>query len=255
MTKAREAAEELMAVGRRLNDPRSTGFGMMLQSWIAQLSGDYPSALEFADKAMEAAQTPLDRANATNSRIAALILLRRPEGLPALIDWLKQCEANEWRYIMTGGEAFYGVALALNGAIGEGVRWLRQAAARRDREGYRGGGDQDRGFLMEIYLEILSGGESLPTRVLLRNVFTLAAVRLTARKRIRTLLEQVRSNPRFDPGGHHIGRCEMILGLLHKARREREPAIQRLTEARRIIRQFGPSPILAKIESALAELS
>ena len=28
ITKAREAAEELIAVGRRMNDPRSIGFGM-----------------------------------------------------------------------------------------------------------------------------------------------------------------------------------------------------------------------------------
>jgi class 3 adenylate cyclase/tetratricopeptide (TPR) repeat protein len=255
INKAREAAEELMAVGSRMNDPRSIGLGMMLQSWIAQLSGDYPAALDFAEKAISAARTPLDRVNATNSRIAALVLLRRPEALPTLRDWLQKCEANDWRYLMTAGEAFYGVALVMKGEIFRGVRWLQQAALRRDEEGYRGGGDQDRGFLMEVYLETISSKEKLPIKVLLRNILTLVAINITAQKRIYTLLEQVRQNPRFDPNGHHIGRCEMILGLLHKAKRKREPAIRHLNEARRIISQFGPSPMLSRIEAALGELS
>jgi class 3 adenylate cyclase len=255
MNKAREAAEELMAVGRRMNDPGSIGLGMMLQSWIAQLGGDYPAALDFAEKAISAARAPIDRVNAANSRIAALVLLKRPEGLPTLQDWLQKCEANDWRYLMTGGEAFYGVALVMKGEIGRGVRWLRQAALRRDEEGYRGGGDQDRGFLMEVYLEIISSKEKLPIKVVLRNIFALAAINITARQRICTLLEQVRQNPRFDPNGHHIGRCEMILGLLHKAKKKREPAIRHLSEARRIVSQFGPSPMLSRIEAALGELS
>jgi hypothetical protein len=126
---------------------------------------------------------------------------------------------------------------------------------RRDEEGYRGGGDQDRGFLMEVYPEINSSKEKLPIKVLLRNIFILAAIKITAQKRIYALLEQVRQNPRFDPNGHHIGRCEMILGLLHKAKKKREPAIRHLSEARRIVSQFGPSPMLSRIEAALGELS
>ena len=254
MNKARETAEELMAVGWRMNDPRSMGLGMMLQSWIAQLSGDYPAALDFAESAISAACTPLDRVNAMNSKIAALVLLRRPEGPPTLLDWLQKCEANDWRYLMTAGEAFYGVALVMKGEIGRGIRWLEQAALRRDDEGYRGGGDQDRGFLMEIYLETISSKEKPPMKVLLRNSFTLAAIKLTAQKRIYAQLEQVRQNPRFDPNGHHIARCEMILGLLHKAKRKREPAIRHLNEAKRIVSQFGPSPMLTKIEAALGQL-
>ena len=35
MNEARDAARELMQVGRLLDDPRSTGFGLDLLSWIA----------------------------------------------------------------------------------------------------------------------------------------------------------------------------------------------------------------------------
>ena len=43
---------------------------------------------------------------------------------------------------------------------------------------------------------------------------------LTAQKRISSLVDRVRQNPRFDPNGHFIGRCEMIMGLLYKAKKK-----------------------------------
>ena len=46
----------------------------------------------------------------------------------------------------------------------------------------------------------------------------------------------------------------MILGLLYKAKRKRALAVQHLTEAKLIFSQFGQTPILARVETALAEL-
>ena len=61
-------------------------------------------------------------------------------------------------------------------------------------------------------------------------------------------------NPLFDRAGQHIGRAQMILGLLYKIKKKRAPALQHLTEAKRIFSQFGQSPTLARVETALAEL-
>ena len=46
----------------------------------------------------------------------------------------------------------------------------------------------------------------------------------------------------------------MILGLLYKAKKKRALAVQHLTEAKRILLQFGQTPILARVEGALVEL-
>lgn len=47
----------------------------------------------------------------------------------------------------------------------------------------------------------------------------------------------------------------MILGLLYKAKKKKALALQHLTEAQRIVRAFGPSPMLARIDTALGELN
>ena len=46
----------------------------------------------------------------------------------------------------------------------------------------------------------------------------------------------------------------MILGLLCKVKKKRALALQHLTKARQIFSQFGQTPILARVETALAEL-
>ena len=46
----------------------------------------------------------------------------------------------------------------------------------------------------------------------------------------------------------------MILGLLYKVKKQRALAFQHLTEAKRIFSQFGQTPVLARVDAALAEL-
>jgi hypothetical protein len=45
------------------------------------------------------------------------------------------------------------------------------------------------------------------------------------------------------------------LGLLYKVKKKRVPALEHLTKAKRIFSQFGQTPILARVETALAELA
>jgi hypothetical protein len=68
-------------------------------------------------------------------------------------------------------------------------------------------------------------------------------------------VQLVPQNPQFDPNGQFFGWCEMMLGLPYKAKHKRELAVRHLTEGEVIMSQFGQSPMLAKIESALAGLA
>ena len=90
--------------------------------------------------------------------------------------------------------------------------------------------------------------------ILLKNLSVILRVWFTGSSRIRALAAQIMENPLFDPAGQHIGRAQMILGLLYKTKKKRALARQHLTEAKRIFSQFGQSPILARVETALAEL-
>jgi hypothetical protein len=76
----------------------------------------------------------------------------------------------------------------------------------------------------------------------------------TAWSRIRALVASVLQNPTLDPEGSFVGWANMILGLLYKIKKKDTLAVQHLTEARRILSEFGQSPMLARVDTALAEL-
>ena len=89
------AARELMQVGRLLNDPRSTGLGLALLTWIALVSDSYAEALEYSEQSLAVAVTPFDRDVATDGKGCALVLLRRTEeGAKLIEEQRRRCVAN-----------------------------------------------------------------------------------------------------------------------------------------------------------------
>ena len=255
MRAAQDIADEMSAIGLHLNDPRPRGIGMGILGWIALFSDDYAKALHYADECLQIAHTPQERMNALGVKGAALALLKRlEEGQIVLSDARSQLVELNWRYELTILDPAFGVLAVLNGEIGKGIRIIQGVIATARHDGWRAAEDWAKLFLCEVYLEIMFPKDRPPLGLLLRNIIVLIKVLFVGRSSIEELVSQVRSNPQFDPDGHHIGRAEMILGLLYKGTRKRVLAVQHLTEARRILSQLGKTSILARVETALVEL-
>jgi class 3 adenylate cyclase len=255
ITEATLAAERMLAAGHETNDARSVGYALALKALIALMREDYPATLEFAEEAIGISRIPFDRETAHSARCAALVLLHRPEAMDTVQAFLERCSRNGWYLLHSGPDDLWGVALILSGEVGGGLRYMNEAILRRESEGYQSSADWTRMFLCEIYLRLLSRDAKVSARVVMKNFWTLARLKLTARRQIIALVEKVRSNPQFDSNGIFVARCEMILGLLSKAMNQRSRAIKHLLEAKRITSQFGASPILARIDAALLELN
>ena len=255
MNDARDAAHELVQVGRLLNDPRSTGFGLWLLSLIALHSDSYAEALEYSEQSLAVAVTPVDQNLCTVSKLTALVLLRRTEEGAMLLEAYRRCCVADGQLARLNiTDTIFGVCKILQGNIRDGLRLIEEAILRREKEGYQFMADWSRLYLAEIYLQIIAGNEKLPLPTLLWNLPILVRVVVTAPSRIPDLLKRVLANPHFDPAGHHIGRAQMILGLFYKVKKKRALALQHLSEAKRILSQFGQTPILARVDTALAEL-
>jgi hypothetical protein len=199
--------------------------------------------------------TALDRSSAISAKGCALVLLRRTEeGAKLLEEQRRCCVADGFLYSVRGSDAIIGVCKILRGNIRDGIRLIEEAILQADRDGNRSGADLNRFFLAEVYLQIIMGSQKPSFPVLLKNLPILLKVMVSASASIRALMAHVLENPHFDPAGHHVGRAKMILGLLYKVKKKRALALQHLNEARRILSQFGQTPILARVETALAEL-
>ena len=252
---ARDAALEVMRVGQSLSDPESTGIGLWMLTYVALGSDSYAEALEYGEEALSMAVTPLDRAVALGGKACALIMLRRiGEAVPLLETQRQIMSAGGHFYNLAGTEPFLGLCKVLEGKISKGIWYIHNAILSREKESFGGLAAWYRLFLAEVYLEIKTANQMLPLPVLLKNSPILLNVYFTASKRITALIDNVLRTPQLDPNGHHVARAQMILGLLYKGQKKRVLSVRHLTEAKRILSQFGQTPILARVETALAEL-
>jgi class 3 adenylate cyclase/tetratricopeptide (TPR) repeat protein len=255
MSVARKIAEKMSKIGRQMNDPRPMGMGMGILGWIALTSDDYAKALSCADECLQIAYTPQERMNALGVKGVALALQKELEKAePVLSDIRRRLIELNWRYELTLINPAFGILAVLNGDIGRGIRVIESVIATARRDGWRAAEDWAKLILCEVYLEVMFSKDKPPLSLLLRNIPTLVKILFVGRSSIESLVSQVRSNPQFDVNGHHIGRAEMILGLLYKGKRNRALAVQHLTEANRILSQFGKTPILERVHAALADM-
>jgi class 3 adenylate cyclase len=253
---ARDIAEEMAVIGRSSNDPRPIGMGMSILSWIALTSDDYEKALNCANECLRLANTPQERMNALGVKAAALVFLRKlDDGQKELANIRAQLIDLSWRFELLLTEPAFGVLAILNGQLSQGLRIIEDAVATARRDGWRVAEDWAKLFLCEIYLEVMFPRERPSPRFLLRNFTALMKVFWLGRSSIEDLVSQIKSNPQFARSGHHIGRTEMILGLLYKGTKKQALATRHLSEAKQILSQFGRTSILSRVETALADLA
>ena len=252
---AQEAAEKMVVHGRKMNDPRSLGYGVSMKALIALASDDHQQAYEIAQEARLMSRVQFEITIADAALYASMVPLEIPGAAKEVQAYCDRCADRGWTLFTSTTDTMMGVALAIEGQIDEGLRRIEANITKREQEGFQIAADWYRLFLSEVYLEILSGEGDASMGVLFRNIRSLSKVMLFGPKLIPQLVEKARANPMFDPDGHHIGRAEMILGRLYKIKKKNDLARKHLTEAQRIVAPTGPSPMLTRIEDALAELA
>ena len=158
------------------------------------------------------------------------------------------------KQLLDFSEGAWGTALIIQGRFGAGLRWLEASISRLERDGLGAIANWFRLILAEVYVRMISGGEKPPLRVVGRNLFTILCVAMVAEARVRTLVKVVSESSYVDREGTMFARCEMILGLLCKAKKRRSEAVSHLTEAKRLLAQLGPTPALDRVDLALRDL-
>jgi hypothetical protein len=252
--KAANTGDDLLAVGRRINDNRSIAWGMALKAIVAIQGGDFGRALEYTENGILMARTRSDVLTNRLFKIWALSGLARPEGFKLARQFRDESEANGWRLFHDLSEGPWGTALIVHGDIGAGLRWLQRSISRLQGHGMVGIANLLRAVLAEVYIRIILRTERAPLWVVVRNFPALLKAGIVAESRVRALVKDIRAQPHVDREGVVSGRCEMILGLLCMAKKRRAEAVSHLTEAKRLLAQLGPTPVLDRVEQALREL-
>ena len=188
MNQARNSAQEIMRVGKSLNDPRCTGVGLWVLTWIALGSDSYAEALSYSEQSFATAVTPLDRIIAMGAMGNALVTLRRlEEAIPILDQQRRCCIDNGFLYNVLGSDPFVALSKIFRGDISAGISFLEEAILRREVEGYLATADWYRGILAEVYLQIIARSERLPILALLKNLPIILKITFVGPSRVRAL--------------------------------------------------------------------
>jgi hypothetical protein len=157
----------------------------------------------------------------------ALVLLRRVEEGKKILEQFRSRRLSDGTlHTLTMVDGAHSVARILEGKLGEGVRSLKKLIKSREGEGYVAIADWYRQLLSEVYLTVIEGREQPPFSVILKNLPVILKIIIAGPAEIENLLAPVRANLRYDLNGYAIGRCEMTLGLLYKAKKKRALAVQ-----------------------------
>jgi hypothetical protein len=147
-----------------------------------------------------------------------------------------------------------GVAFVLAGKINKRIRLLESAIEAADARGDRNFASWNRLILADVYLEMLASRTMPPLSVILKNLNAIVSLRMSGARRIKALLEQAGNNPQVDERGTIRAHINMNIGLVHKIEKAPDRARQFLAKARGPAELQGATLMVAKIDSALAEL-
>ena len=255
MTEARNWASELIVTGAERKDRRALSFGYWVVAWVHLFEARYEEAIAAARECQRNAVTPFDQDAAAAAEGTAMILQGQvQEGLTKIQELRRRTSARGWLYLDSGAHGPAGVGLAMCGHIAQGIRLLENSIAIADACGSHTAAAWNRMTLSEIYLEMLSGKETPPFRVVLRNLKTIIGAQLFGRQRVLTLLKKAGSYEQLSERGTIRARIEMDLGLLYKIKKKPDLARRHLTRARAAAEIQNAASMIKKIDGIMAGL-
>jgi class 3 adenylate cyclase len=256
VARARAISGDLMKSGEALRDPRATGLGLAIQGWIAVLSDDREAALRIAEETLAKAITPYEIFNGWDVKAVALILLKRvDEGAPILERVRATEAARQLWYQFNGHDPAYGVMLALQGRLTEGVRYLEDRIAKSTRLGYRLHAEWTRIVLAQLYLDVLTSEERPALGLILRNLFFIIRVKASGARTVISLLETTLKYPNFNAEeGFWKGQIYFLMGLAYKHMGKIETARDLFLKGKNIMAQRGDSMVLRRAEQEIAKM-
>jgi class 3 adenylate cyclase len=254
MKEARAYALQLNAAGEANGDPRAIGFANWMLGWVHVVGGSPEHATAYARDSARFSIAPFDQLQArTILAVSAVLSGNAREGLQQMLTL--NAEFRRLGALYSALEGPLGVALIGVGRLREGIVTMERAIAARDAVGDRSASGWTRLLLAEVYIEILAGGRRAPWRVILANLFTLLAIRLTGARRASALLAEAARHSQWSPQGSAIARIEYDRGRLHEMRGRRREALQCFRRACDLFGSQGLETPRKLSEAALARVA
>ena len=255
IVEARVWAHKLIESGRQRDDRRTLAMAYWTLGWIDLAGERVEDAIKDADECGKTAVAGFDIVAGKFVKVNAELLTGKVDKtLERLLEQREWLETNGWVFSANGADCSIGTALLLRRRLKEAILYLEKALAQSDQHGDQYAAVWNRIALAEIYLAIVTNSGKPSLRVLANNLGAVVTGKLRGAERALVLLEQARKMSQVHERGVLRARIDLDVGLLLAQKRQFSAARQRFLSARAAAEAQDVSPMLARIDAALARL-
>ena len=254
--KTADFGQTLLEYGRKFSDLRSIAFHYFVMGLSRSSAGDFPLAIDFFRKAIEASPDPMT-SNVTKTLLGRCYLVtgQLKEAQHILEEVIEHSEQFGYEMAGTTSQAFKGMVLIAQGNLKQGIglyeNAMRVCLERKSLVRYAGGN-----YLMgTVYSKIAEGkGGKRDFSFLIKNIgFLIKTLPLAHRKAEEHFDIAIKTAKEIGAKGI-LGQAYLGLSLLHRAKNRTGQAIECVSEAIQLFEQCEAEVYLEQARDVLASL-
>ena len=252
---AKADGQALLDYGWEHSNHRGLVLGYFALAIASFQRGDMPASIDYGEKCRDAARDPLFALFYPHMVGSVYVMTGRPEeaekALATVITFRDKFDEGMiagWDYL------FLAMARIMRGQMGEGLNAIEAL-----RDEFLDNGNTLWYILAEqllgnVYLKMVEGGGPLSLRTVVKNLpFLVTNVPFADGKAQKHLEEAIRVSREIG-SNNVLGQTYLSLGLLHKAKKRKDKAIEYLSEAMRLLGECGADVPMREAEEALKSL-
>ena len=250
-----EVGRTLLDYGQRHSNPRAMVMGYWMMDLGHLLGGDFPSAVEWIQKGLQLSVDPFYSLMAKWSLGLSYVLggqFKEAEGpLKEFVAYSQQmgCEIME-----VGAIGFLGVVSMAEGQMGQGLRMLEQSRQMSLDQESPPSYAQAEYVLGKAYLQIVERAAPMSFSAIAKNIgFLVRNVPLASKKAEQHFSKAIEVAKKIGAKAT-LGRAYLGLGLLHKATKRKNQALDCISQAIQVFEECGVDGPLKDAKKALASL-
>ncbi|NIQ40093.1 MAG: AAA family ATPase [Proteobacteria bacterium] len=254
-TKLLEAAKTLLDYGRRHSNVRSLGLGHLGIGYSHFLAGDFPSAIECAQRAVQVSVDPLySKACTFMFGFMCMAEGRFEEAGEALQEVVDFSDNFGVEWIGTPARAFLGLMEIVKGRPNRGVAMIENGTRIWRENQRRCVYAMAECVLGRVYLQLLERKAPISPLRLVKNIAFLAKnIPAAGRKAENHFNKAIEIASDIGAKGT-LGEAYFYLGLLYRARNKKDEAWKYLSEAMRMFEQCEAGVHLKEVKAAVESL-
>jgi len=248
-------AKRLLDYGNEHHNPRSLSVGHMCLGISHFTAGDFSTALDYLQKAIEVSVDPFySQGPRCLAGVCYVMNDQFQEAESALEEVLTYSQQFGCDVLRTPAQLFLGVVLLSKGKFGQGLTMIKdtkQSCVKNERRCYAVLSEY---VLGKVYLQIVEGAEPMSLSTIAKNFgFLIKNVPLADKKAELHFNKAIETAKEIGVKGF-LGLSYLDLGLLHKAKKRKDQAKKCISEAVQLFEQCEADVYLKQANEALESL-